>query len=262
MALCRTSGMTKAERHVYLQAPISRRAENRTRPTLVRGGNASKIQTLRVVSGPTSPAFQTARIQPRLRHTAPPACGPACGAQVAAKPPRVVDTSGQSTCAAAIQPPLPTTSRRAHAARLQCDASPDDGAPQLATTTVRRLYLAGHSQDLTPAPDLTTPAAVAPQPPGTPEFSWGWEAETARHIGTVVHAASEQFARKQLQSNTAIEAQRGFYEYQLRRHGVPATELHRAASVDSRSAGENRQQRPGSWIFARRAPRITKANGA
>jgi hypothetical protein len=90
---------------------------------------------------------------------------------------------------------------------------------------------------------------VAHQSLEPPEFSW--VGETARHIGTVVHAALEQFATaKQLPSNTAIEAQRAFYEYQLRRHGVPATDLQRAASVVVEALVKTVSNDRGRWIFA------------
>jgi len=67
----------------------------------------------------------------------------------------------------------------------------------------------------------------------------------------VVHAALEQYAAaSELPSKTAIEAEREFYVYQLRRHGVPEGDLPRAASVVvealTRTVGNDR----GRWIFA------------
>ncbi len=132
--------------------------------------------------------------------------------------------------------------------RPQCRRPTDAGAPQLQQQPLRRLISSWSLPDLTPAPDLPH-LPVAHQSLEPPEFSW--VGETARHIGTVVHAALEQFATaKQLPSNTAIEAQRGFYEYQLRRHGVPATDLQRAASVVVEALMKTVSNDRGRWIFA------------
>jgi hypothetical protein len=66
-----------------------------------------------------------------------------------------------------------------------------------------------------------------------------------------VHAALEQYAATpKLPSTNVIEGEREFYVYQLRRHGVPESDLSRAASIVvealTRTVGNER----GRWIFA------------
>jgi hypothetical protein len=66
-----------------------------------------------------------------------------------------------------------------------------------------------------------------------------------------VHAALESYAsRRELPTKAAIEAERDFYAYQLRRHGVPESDvLHAAATVIealTRTISNDR----GRWIFA------------
>ena len=83
------------------------------------------------------------------------------------------------------------------------------------------------------------------------ELEFSWVQETSRSIGTVVHAALEQFGKAAaLPSRTELESTRDTYTQQLRRHGVPETELIRATTmvVDAliRTVGEDR----GRWIFS------------
>jgi ATP-dependent helicase/nuclease subunit A len=82
-----------------------------------------------------------------------------------------------------------------------------------------------------------------------PEFSW--VGETARHIGTVVHAALESYAAvSDLPTKAAIEAERDFYIYQLRRHGVPEGDLPRATSIVIEALTRTVSSARGRWIFA------------
>jgi ATP-dependent exoDNAse (exonuclease V) beta subunit len=75
--------------------------------------------------------------------------------------------------------------------------------------------------------------------------------ETARHIGTVVHAALEKFATlPQLPSVRSIESEREVYLYQLRRHGVPEPELARAAATVADALIRTVTNDRGKWIFA------------
>jgi ATP-dependent exoDNAse (exonuclease V) beta subunit len=81
------------------------------------------------------------------------------------------------------------------------------------------------------------------------EFSWVHE--TARHIGTVVHAALERFAKAaELPPRTLIEAARDDYRQQLRRRGVQESELQHATTqvVDAltRTIGDGL----GRWILS------------
>jgi len=83
-----------------------------------------------------------------------------------------------------------------------------------------------------------------------PEFSW--VGETARHIGTVVHAALQVLgAAEVLPSRAALESRAAAYREQLRRHGVPEGDLERAAAIVVealvRTVGDER----GRWILSR-----------
>lgn len=116
------------------------------------------------------------------------------------------------------------------------------------TQQLRRLIPTWSLPQLASASDLPH-LPVSHQSLELPEFSW--VGETARHIGTVVHAALEQYATApKLPSKNAIQAERDFYVYQLRRHGVPESDLSRAAAIVvealTRTVGNER----GRWIFA------------
>jgi len=128
-------------------------------------------------------------------------------------------------------------------------AAPADQTPQLQQQPLRRLIPTWS------LPKLTSPAQELPHLPiahqslAPPEFSW--VGETARHIGTVVHAALEQYSiQQQLPARAAIEQQRDFYEYQLRRHGVPEGDLERAAALVVEALTRTVSNDRGRWIFA------------
>ena len=83
-----------------------------------------------------------------------------------------------------------------------------------------------------------------------PQFSWGQE--TARHIGTVVHAALESFAQAtSLPAAQWIEARRDFYREQLRRHGVPRQELPEATARVLEALTRTVEDDRGRWILSR-----------
>jgi hypothetical protein len=76
--------------------------------------------------------------------------------------------------------------------------------------------------------------------------------ETARHIGTVVHAALQSFAQAPaLPGARRIDERRDFYREQLRRQGVPAQDLPEATArvleALTRAVGDER----GRWILSR-----------
>jgi ATP-dependent exoDNAse (exonuclease V) beta subunit len=86
-----------------------------------------------------------------------------------------------------------------------------------------------------------------------PEFSW--VGETARHIGTVVHAALQALgAAPELPSGAGVESQAALYREQLRRYGVPERDLDRAAArvveALTRTVGDEK----GRWILSREHP--------
>jgi ATP-dependent helicase/nuclease subunit A len=131
------------------------------------------------------------------------------------------------------------------------DISPEPTEAASPTATpqpvLRRLISTWSLPPLTPSPTLEH-LPVAHQSLDPPEFSW--VGETARHIGTVVHAALEQYAAQQLPSKASIQSQRDFYEYQLRRHGVPEGDLQRAAAVVLEALTRAVSSDRGRWIFA------------
>jgi ATP-dependent exoDNAse (exonuclease V) beta subunit len=116
--------------------------------------------------------------------------------------------------------------------------------PQL----VRRLINTWSLPKLATTPELPH-LPISRQSLEPPEFSW--VGETARHIGTVVHATLESYAAvSELPTKAAIEAERDFYIYQLRRHGVPEGDLPRATSIVIEALTRTVSSARGRWIFA------------
>jgi hypothetical protein len=81
------------------------------------------------------------------------------------------------------------------------------------------------------------------------EFSW--VGETARHIGTVVHAALDRYAQlSALPSRAEISAARERYRRQLARHGVPASALDEAAARVIEALTRTCTDERGRWILS------------
>jgi hypothetical protein len=130
----------------------------------------------------------------------------------------------------------------------QTTAPTEAATPASPQPKLRRLVATWSLPTLNTTPDLPH-LPISHQSLEPPEFSW--VGETARHIGTVVHAALEQYAAAtELPSKAAIEADREFYVYQLRRHGVPEGDLPRAASVVVEALTRTVSNDRGRWIFA------------
>ncbi len=145
--------------------------------------------------------------------------------------------------------PTGTTEAADAAAPLEVPAAIDVRAPpEVPAQPIRRL--AGDWS----APDLPEMAALAHLPIShqslePPEFSW--VGETARHVGTVVHSALEGYAAAaRLPGTGEIASRRDFYIYQLRRHGVPETDLQAAADTVLRALTRTVNNDRGRWIFA------------
>ena len=82
------------------------------------------------------------------------------------------------------------------------------------------------------------------------EFSW--VGETARHVGTVVHAALQDYARlAKLPNGAEIGAQQEHYRRQLARHGVPPHELKGAAERVVEALTRTCEDERGRWILSR-----------
>jgi ATP-dependent helicase/nuclease subunit A len=82
-----------------------------------------------------------------------------------------------------------------------------------------------------------------------PEFSW--VGETARHVGTVVHAALQHFAAlAKLPSVNEIRAASAQYVRQLARLGVPERDLERAAERVVEALTRTCRDERGRWILS------------
>jgi ATP-dependent exoDNAse (exonuclease V) beta subunit len=83
-----------------------------------------------------------------------------------------------------------------------------------------------------------------------PEFSW--VGETARHVGTVVHAALQAFAAlDELPSEREIRNASAGYARQLARHGVPERDLERAAARVVEALTRSCLDERGRWILSK-----------
>jgi len=81
------------------------------------------------------------------------------------------------------------------------------------------------------------------------EFSW--VGETARHVGTVVHAALQDYAqRAKLPSRAEIGAQQEEYRRALARHGVPQDDLSGAALRVVEALTRACEDERGRWILS------------
>ena len=108
-------------------------------------------------------------------------------------------------------------------AGLETAAAPGSEASAPAAVAGQRLILPWHRAEPAPPPPLAR-LPLAGQSLEPPEFSW--VQETARHIGTVVHAALQQFAAEASLPVPAVLPSRAHrYEAQLARYGVPAAQL-------------------------------------
>lgn len=84
-----------------------------------------------------------------------------------------------------------------------------------------------------------------------PLLEFSWVQQTSRSIGTVVHAQLERFAAgTPLPSRATVEARRDQFAKQLRRHGVPERELHRAVDVVVDALVRTAEDPRGRWIFS------------
>ncbi len=124
----------------------------------------------------------------------------------------------------------------------------EQGTAAVRSQPLRRLIANWSPPNLSRASDLPH-LPISHQSLEPPEFSW--VGETSRHIGTVVHAALESFAAGvALPTVSAIAAQRDFFLYQLRRHGVPEADLSSAADVVTEALTRTVSTDRGRWIFA------------
>ena len=83
----------------------------------------------------------------------------------------------------------------------------------------------------------------------TPEFSW--VQETSRHIGTVVHRSLERFGLEgELPAADVVRGRAEEVAHQLRRLGVPASDLERAVRTVIQALVRTLDDRNGRWVFS------------
>jgi ATP-dependent helicase/nuclease subunit A len=245
----------------YLKRLTSRRAVNEQTRLLYVAATRAK-QTLQLSAAPKLKADGT--ISPS-HGTLLASLWPAVASQVTTpatadptqrgKAGDVAPSAASRTDSTRVAPPADASRTRAalpgtdpagttHTPTADSSATPAQPAPQ----PLRRLIPTWSLPTLTTIPDLPH-LPISHQSLEPPEFSW--VGETARHIGTVVHAALEQYASaSELPSKAAIEAERDFYVYQLSRHGVPESDLPRAASTVLEALTRTVSNDRGRWIFA------------
>jgi ATP-dependent exoDNAse (exonuclease V) beta subunit len=102
---------------------------------------------------------------------------------------------------------------------------------------------------LPPQPLLLPRLPITQRSLETPEFSW--VGETARHVGTVVHAALQRYSQMaSLPTQEQIRAEQERYRHELARHGVPAQELQRAAERVVEALTRTCLDERGRWILS------------
>jgi ATP-dependent exoDNAse (exonuclease V) beta subunit len=251
----------------FLKRLISRRAVNEQTRLLYVAATRAK-QTLQLSAAPKARVDGT--IVPRygtLLASLWPAVAPMLAAQAGPNPsdtepaPPSLDQrasgapapANHSSTAAAMQATAVATQGTAAATQTsgvttQTTAPTQPTTPTSPQPKLRRLIASWSLPTLTTTPVLPH-LPISHQSLEPPEFSW--VGETARHVGTVVHAALEQYAAvSELPSKVSIDADREFYVYQLRRHGVPESDLPRAASVVIEALTRTVSNDRGRWIFA------------
>ncbi|HJS92353.1 MAG TPA: UvrD-helicase domain-containing protein [Steroidobacteraceae bacterium] len=135
------------------------------------------------------------------------------------------------------------------ATQMQGDGALEARAGEVTRRALRRLASDWAPAELAPGPQLyRLPLAQRSLEP--PEFSW--VQESARHIGTVVHAALQALAAAaELPSRAALESRAPAYHEQLRRQGVPERDLEWAAARVIEALTRTVTDERGRWILAR-----------
>ena len=223
----------------YLKRLTSRRLSNEQTRLLYVAATRAK-QTLQLSAAPKARADGSVVAR---SGTLLASLWPAVAPMVAQEGARALDVTPAVAAAGAASPSAIA------AASGPGPASPPATAPDAAPKQLlRRLTPTWSLPKLAAAGDLPH-LPISRQSLEPPEFSW--VGETARHIGTVVHATLESYANlPTLPSAQAIETQRDFFVYQLRRHGVPEPDLSRAAAIVTEALTRTVSNNRGRWIFA------------
>ncbi len=132
--------------------------------------------------------------------------------------------------------------------QMTAEAAANAEGVQPALRTLRRLKI-GWRAPVIEAPPICEHLPIVNRSLEPPQFSW--VGETARHIGTVVHAALERFASAvQLPVREDIERQSEHYRHQLRRHGVPERDLQSATRTVQEALIRTLADERGRWILS------------
>jgi ATP-dependent exoDNAse (exonuclease V) beta subunit len=136
---------------------------------------------------------------------------------------------------------LTATERAMHAG-----GSADAGAPP--ALQLQRLRTSWQRAPL-PAPPPLPRLPIAQRSLETPEFSW--VGETARHVGTVVHAALQRYSQMaSLPTPQEIHAEQERYRRELARHGVSAQDLQGATERVVEALRRTCLDERGRWILS------------
>jgi ATP-dependent exoDNAse (exonuclease V) beta subunit len=132
-------------------------------------------------------------------------------------------------------------------------SAPRDSQLELFTGSQARRPLRRLTSDWAPPALPPTPQLqrlpLAQRSLDTLEFSWA--GETRRHIGTVVHAALQTFAAAaELPARAALESRAELYREQLRRHGVPESDLVDAVADVLEALTRTVEDGRGRWILS------------
>ncbi|MCE2896756.1 MAG: UvrD-helicase domain-containing protein [Betaproteobacteria bacterium] len=127
-------------------------------------------------------------------------------------------------------------------------AAPVAPAPAAAGAVVRRLVLPWTMPDLPGRAGGGAPAPVAAELPGV-EFSWA--SETARHVGSVVHAVLQHMAEEGIEHWTPVrvESMGAVFERRLQSLGVPAAQRPVAGARVRRALAEALADPRARWIL-------------
>ena len=113
---------------------------------------------------------------------------------------------------------------------------------------LRRLRESWRREEPEPGPALAR-LPIAERSLETPEFSW--VGETARHVGTVVHAALQRLSKlAALPGAAEIRADAERYRRELARHGVPEKNLPEAAERVLEALTRTCADERGRWILS------------
>jgi ATP-dependent exoDNAse (exonuclease V) beta subunit len=133
------------------------------------------------------------------------------------------------------------------AQELPANSSAIEAALPYPALRLQRLRAAWQPAVLPPSP--AWPSLPVKRPLESVEFSW--VGETARHVGTVVHAALQDYAQRLVLPRRAeIAAQQMRYRNDLARHGVPQDDLPGAVQRVLEALTRACEDERGRWILS------------